>query len=119
MACVQAFEEPSNRGAASATVLDIDAVQRLADVLVAKAPGDVIVVQNGAEETEIVVTRRIEAGEATAGDGLRLGQLTQLLVCRSWVVDHGQGFEVAAVASECLHLVVDQTTRVLVHGEVT
>src|ERR1700693_1546935 len=109
LARVQTLEKSSHRRAATGRILGVGAEQRAANVAIAKATGDVIAVENGGEQLDVLAMGRIEARQTAAGHHLRFGELTQLLVGGSGVVDHRQGLEITAIAGQRLFLVVNQT----------
>src|SRR5262245_2867467 len=84
MADVESFEEaPYGRtGAPLLGGLQVAAEQGFPDVAVAKAPRDLVAIQDGLEESHIVPPRRVEAGVAAAINDLGLGELPQLGVGR-------------------------------------
>jgi hypothetical protein len=112
---VQVLDQARNFRAPTPVRLGVGTEQRGADVFVPEPARDVVAIQDGGEQAEIVTPGRIDARRVPTRHRLRFGELTQLLVRRGRMVDDCQGIELAAVASQSLLLVVDQAARVFVH----
>src|ERR1700722_15338684 len=84
---MEAFQQSADRGALTRCGRSGGTEQRGANVLVAKAACQMVAVQNGCEQADILSPCRIEAGGTAVRHPLRLGELPQLLVRRRGIID--------------------------------
>src|SRR5882757_5647506 len=110
---VQAFDQTTNCGALLMRSGRSVAEQCGADVLVAKAPRDVVAIEDRREQANVRAAGRVEAGGTPFVHAFGFGELAQLLVSRRGILDDGQSVEVTTVASEGLLLVMNQAADIL------